>query len=102
MTDAQRESIINQIDLQLSSTMTQEAEQKQNALEEAKKLVGAFPSLSGSPAPESSISPASQHQYYQNQTLMNLKMNQIAFHLRPPTHYFLLIYPVTIVHGRIC
>jgi len=58
MTDAQRESVIKQIDLDLASTVTQEAEQKQRALEEAKKLVGAFPSLSGSPAPESSISPA--------------------------------------------
>jgi hypothetical protein len=58
MTDAQRESIVNQIDLQLASAISQEAEQKQHALEEAKKLVGAFPSLSGSPAPESSISSA--------------------------------------------
>ena len=58
MTVAERESILNQIDLQLASTITQEAEQKQHALEEAKKLVGAFPSLSSSPAPESSKSPA--------------------------------------------
>lgn len=71
MTDAQRESIINQIDLQLASTITQEAEQKQHALEEAKKLVGAFPSLSGSPAPESSISPAA----LQTHKVMSLKQN---------------------------
>jgi len=68
ITDAQRESIINQIDLQLASTITQEAEQKQHALEEAKKLVGAFPSLSGSP---SSISPAAP----QTHKVMSFKQN---------------------------
>ena len=56
MTDGQRESIINQIDRQLASTLAQEAEQRQRALEETETLVGAFPSLSGSPALESSIS----------------------------------------------
>ena len=71
MTDAQRESIINQIDLQLASTITQEAEQKQQALEEAKKLVGAFPHLSGSPAPATSISPAAP----QTHKVMSLKQN---------------------------
>ena len=71
MTDAQRESVVNQIDLQLASTITQEAEQKQHALEEAKKLVGAFPSLSGSPAPASSISPAA----LQTHKVMSFKQN---------------------------
>jgi len=71
MTDAQRESIVNQIDLQLASTINQEAEQKQRALEEAKKLVGAFPSLSGSSAPESSISPATP----QTHKVMSVKQN---------------------------
>ena len=71
MTDAQRESIVNQIDLQLASTITQEAEQKQQALEEAKKLVGAFPSLSGSSAQEPSISPAALHTH----KVMSLKQN---------------------------
>jgi hypothetical protein len=70
MTDAQRESIVNQIDLQLASTITQEAVQKQHALEEARKLVGAFPSLSGSPAPESSISPI-----LQTHKVMSFKQN---------------------------
>ena len=54
MTDTQRESIINQIELQLASTVAQEAEQKQRALEETRKAIGAFPSLSGSPAPDGS------------------------------------------------
>ena len=72
MTDAQRESIIKQIDLDLESTITQEAEQKQRALEEAKKLVGAFPSLSGSPAPEPPISPAT----LQTHKVMSLKQNK--------------------------
>lgn len=71
MTDAQRESIVNQIDLQLATTITQEAEQKQHALEEAKKLVGAFPSLSSASAPESSIAPAT----VQTHKVMSLKQN---------------------------
>jgi hypothetical protein len=72
MTDIQRESIIKQIDLDLASTTTKEAEQKQRALEEAKKLVGAFPSLSGSPALESSISPAA----LQTHKVMSFKRNK--------------------------
>ena len=71
MTDAQRESIVNQIDLQLASTIAQEAEQKQHDLEEARKLVGAFPSLSGSPAPASSISSAA----LQTHKVMSFKQN---------------------------
>ena len=71
MTDAQQETIVNQIDLQLASTISQEAEQKQHALEEAKKLVGAFPSLSGSPAPQPSKSPAA----LQTHKVMSLKQN---------------------------
>ena len=71
MTDAQRESIIKQIDLQLASTITQEADQKQQALEEAKRLVGAFPSLSGSPTPQSLISPATP----QTHKVMSFKQN---------------------------
>ena len=69
--EAQRESIIKQIDLQLATTITQEEEQKQHALEEAKKLVGAFPSLSGSPAPASSISPPA----LQTHKVMSFKQN---------------------------
>jgi hypothetical protein len=73
MTDAQRESIISQIHRQLASTLAQEAEQKQRALEEAEKLVGAFPSLSGSPAPESSTSiPTAQ----QTHKVMSFKQNK--------------------------
>ena len=72
MTDSQRESIINQIDLQLASVIAQEAEQKQRALEEAKKLVGAFPSLSGSPAPESSIPSLTAPQTHK---VMSVKQN---------------------------
>jgi hypothetical protein len=73
-TDAQRESIINEIDLQLASTVAEEAAQKQRALEEAQKLVGAFPSLSGSPAPESSISPSPSH-FPQTHKVMSFKQN---------------------------
>lgn len=69
MTDTHRESIINQIDLQLASAIAQETEQKERALEEARKAIGAFPSLSGSPAPE--ISPTTS----QTHKVMSLKQN---------------------------
>jgi len=71
MTDGQRESIINQIDLQLASTIAQETEQKQRTLEEARKVINTFPSLSGSPAPEPLISPATP----QTHKVMSLKQN---------------------------
>ncbi|KAF8812891.1 hypothetical protein BYT27DRAFT_7158930 [Phlegmacium glaucopus] len=70
-TDTQRESIINQIDLQLASTVAQEVEQRQRAIEEARKVIGAFPSLSGLPVPESSISPAAQ----QTHKVLSFKQN---------------------------
>lgn len=70
-TDAQRESVIKQMELHLETTIIQEAEQKQRALEEEKKLVGAFPSLSGSPAPGTSISPAP----LQTHKVMSFKQN---------------------------
>jgi len=72
LTDAQRESIINQIDLQLASTIAQEVEQKQRALEEARKVIGAFPSLPGLPVPESSISPPAARQTHK---VMSFKQN---------------------------
>jgi len=66
-----RESIIHQIDLQLASVIAQEAEQKERALEEARKVVGAFPSLSGgSPAPE--IPPPAAPQTHK---VLSLKQN---------------------------
>lgn len=72
MTDAERESVIHQIDSQLASTVVQEVEEKQRALEEARKAVGAFPSLSRSSTPESSISQPAARQTHK---VMSLKQN---------------------------
>ena len=73
MTDVEQESIINQIDSQLASTIAQEVEQKERALEEARKVVGSFPTLSGSLAPESSIPPPAAVR--QSHKVMSLKQN---------------------------
>ena len=72
MTAAQRESTLHQLDLQLRSTIAQE---KERALEEARKAITAFPSLSGQPpARESSLSPPAVVPAHTHK-VMSLKQN---------------------------
>ncbi|KAF8160028.1 hypothetical protein B0H34DRAFT_705881 [Crassisporium funariophilum] len=80
MTGTLKESLINQLDSQLASTITKELEDKERAIEEARKAVGAFPSLSGSsspsllssPSPHPAVTPPSR----QTHKVMSLTQNK--------------------------
>jgi len=57
MTGTVRQSLISQLEMQLASTIAEELESKEKAIQDAQKAAGAFPTLSGSALSLSSPSP---------------------------------------------
>ncbi|KAJ7079539.1 hypothetical protein C8R44DRAFT_654076 [Mycena epipterygia] len=72
LTEGQRDALVSRLDTQISETLTKEALLRERAAEEARRAVGAFPTLASGPLPHSQGTRTPPAAVPQTRTVMSL------------------------------